>query len=188
MKKGKLWCQLASSSYSILFTDTDLSLDHMICLTFAIATLVWTFSGSVHQNNKWLQKWISIFNLFNNHLFISNQFQINIITIHYHFFRFYLKFSICKNPSDLNLLEHVHHFLLVLQNRRKFIIDYRIESAAHNRLYHRLFQIKVKATSYRVFIHHACTLKYKTIHICFIHLHIYLESVNYLDLCRRVTS
>ena len=38
---------------------------------------------------------------------------------------------------------------LVLQNRRKFTIDYRIESAAHNRLYHRLLQLKfLKATSY----------------------------------------
>ena len=45
---------------------------------------------------------------------------------------------------------------VVLQNRRKFTIDYRIESAAHNRLYHRLLQLKfLKATSYRVFIYYA---------------------------------
>ena len=40
-------------------------------------------------------------------------------------------------------------YKVVLQNRRKFTIDYRIELAAHNRLYHRLLQLKLlKAASY----------------------------------------
>ena len=48
---------------------------------------------------------------------------------------------------------------LVLQNRRKFTIDYRIESAAHYRLYHRLLQLKfLKATSYWVFIYYALSI------------------------------
>ncbi len=76
----------------------------------------------------------------------------------------------------------------MLQNRRKFTIDYRIESAAHNRLYHRLLQLKfLKATSYWVFIHYALSIIKQYI-FTFIQLHIYLESVNYIDLCRRVTS
>ena len=40
-------------------------------------------------------------------------------------------------------------YKVVLQNRRKFTIDYQIELAAHNRLYHRLLQLKLlKAASY----------------------------------------
>ena len=77
---------------------------------------------------------------------------------------------------------------VVLQNRRKFTIDYRIESAAHNRLYHRLLQLKfLKATSFWVFIHYALSIIKQYI-FTFIQLHIYFESVNYIDLCRRVTS
>ena len=77
--------------------------------------------------------------------------------------------------------------ILVLQNLRKFTIDYRIDSAAHNQLYHRLLQLKfLKATSNWVFIHYALSIIKQYI-FTFIHLHIYLESVNYIDLCRRVT-
>ena len=69
---------------------------------------------------------------------------------------------------------------VVLQNRRKFTIDYRIQSAAHNRLYHRLLQLKcLKAMSYRVFIHYALSIIKQYI-FTFNHLHIYLVRVSEL--------
>ena len=58
-------------------------------------------------------------------------------------------------------------WVLLLQNRRKFTIDYRIESAAHNRLYHRLLQLKFFKSYVLLSIYTLCTLNYKTIHIYF---------------------
>ena len=72
---------------------------------------------------------------------------------------------------------------LVLQNRTKSTIDYRIESAAHNRLYNRFLQLK--GFQVLVFIHHFILipfiLRYITI---FTALYIYSEYLNYIVTCK----
>ena len=67
----------------------------------------------------------------------------------------------------LGIAIHCIQHSLVLQNRRKFTIDYQIESAALNRLYHRLLLLNFFKSYVLSSIYILCTLKYKTIHVYF---------------------